>query len=64
VALAFGVQHVEQGATGVAGNVIGGAVLVGLYWLSGRNLWLPIIAHGVEDTSSLLLLYFGYQPPW
>jgi membrane protease YdiL (CAAX protease family) len=33
-----------------------------LYLASGCNLWLPIIAHGVEDTTSLLLLFFGYRP--
>jgi hypothetical protein len=33
-----------------------------LYLVSGRNLWLPILTHGIIDTSSAVLLYLGVQP--
>jgi hypothetical protein len=62
VSLAFGVQHLDQGVTGVVGNIVGGIVLAIMYLASGRSLWLPIVAHGVEDSTSLMLLYFGYRP--
>ena len=47
---AFGLVHADQGVTGVIEIGIDGALLGILYLLSGRNLWLPIIAHGVTDT--------------
>jgi membrane protease YdiL (CAAX protease family) len=33
-----------------------------LYLASGRNLWLPILVHGVIDTSSVVMLYSGFLP--
>jgi membrane protease YdiL (CAAX protease family) len=60
--VAFGLAHADQGATGVIENSIDGALLAVLYLASGRNLWLPIIAHGVTDTVDSLLLYLGWYP--
>ena len=38
-------------------------VLLGLLYLgSGRNLSVPIVAHGVADTVDLLLIFFGKYP--
>jgi membrane protease YdiL (CAAX protease family) len=31
-----------------------------VYLLAGRNLWAPIIAHGVYDTVGLAFIYSGY----
>jgi len=55
----FGLAHAKQGISGVLDNVAAGLLFTVLYFVSGRNLWLPIIVHGVVDTTSLVLLYFG-----
>ncbi len=62
VSLLFGIVHWTQGRAGVLDNIVAGALFMALYILSGRNLWLPIIAHGVVDTTSLILLYLGFVP--
>jgi len=62
VSVAFGLAHHAQGVTGVFDNVLAGLFFAGLYLASGRNLWLPILAHGIVDTSSVILLYLGFQP--
>ena len=58
----FGLAHHAQGVTGVYDNVIAGLLFAGLYLASGRNLWLPILAHGVIDTTSAVALYLGFHP--
>jgi uncharacterized protein len=58
----FGLHHFPQGVTGVAENVIDGAILGGLYLATGRSLLAPIIAHGVQDTVDALLIYSGHYP--
>jgi membrane protease YdiL (CAAX protease family) len=62
VSVAFGLAHADQGLTGVIENTIDGALLGLLYLASGRNLWLPILAHGVTDTVDSLLVYLGWYP--
>ncbi|WP_158786951.1 CPBP family intramembrane glutamic endopeptidase [Granulicella sp. L46] len=58
----FGLAHFDQGWTGVIENAIDGALLAGLYFASGRNLWVPIIAHGVTDSLDSLLIFSGHYP--
>ena len=58
----FGLAHFPQGPTGVTENIIDGAILAAVYFASGRNLWAPIIAHGIQDTVDVLLIYFGVYP--
>jgi membrane protease YdiL (CAAX protease family) len=60
--LLFGLAHFPQGPTGVIENIIDGAILAGLYFATGRNLWAPIIAHGIQDTVDVLLIYLGIYP--
>jgi len=60
--LLFGFAHFKQGPTGVMENIIDGAVLAALYFATNRNLLAPIIAHGVEDTIDVLLIYLGRYP--
>jgi membrane protease YdiL (CAAX protease family) len=55
----FGLGHAYQGLPGIMTNFLWGILYGVLYLASGRNLWLPIVAHGVEDTTSLTLLFFG-----
>ena len=62
VSVLFGIVHWTQGRTGILDNILAGALFMTLYLLSGRNLWLPIIVHGVVDTTSLVLLYLGFTP--
>jgi membrane protease YdiL (CAAX protease family) len=62
MAVLFGFGHSYQGITGVVDNVLWGVLYGVLYLASGRNLWLPIIAHGVENSTSFILLYLGLFP--
>jgi len=62
VALLFGVAHFPQGPTGIIENVIDGAILAALYFATGRNLIAPIIAHGIQDTVDVVLIYLGWYP--
>jgi hypothetical protein len=41
------------------GSIVAGLLLGGLYLASGRNLIVPIIAHGITDTVDFLLIYSG-----
>jgi len=55
----FGIGHMNLGLGGVIENFIFGLVFAGLYLAAGRNLWLPIIAHGVYNTFGFVLIYLG-----
>jgi hypothetical protein len=58
----FGLLHMYQGLSGMIATGLTGLVLGWLYLATGRNLWAPIIAHGVMDTSGFLMIYFGVYP--
>ena len=58
----FGLGHAYQGLSGVLETFVSGVVMVLLYILSRRNLWLPIIVHGVIDTFGFLLIFFNLYP--
>jgi membrane protease YdiL (CAAX protease family) len=58
-ALVFGAAHAYQGNTGVLDTFLAGLVLSLLYLLARRNLWMPILTHGVIDTIGFLLIYAG-----
>src|SRR6266404_1734162 len=60
--LLFGLAHFPQGPTGVIENIIDGAILAAIYFATGRNLWAPIIAHGIQDTVDIILIYLGVYP--
>jgi membrane protease YdiL (CAAX protease family) len=62
VSVLFGVAHSYQGISGVATVIAAGLVYGGLYLWGGRNLWAPIIAHGVYDTVAILLAFWGKYP--
>jgi membrane protease YdiL (CAAX protease family) len=58
-AAVFTTVHLYQG---VGGAVIAGVtgLMLGLVWLfSGRNLWAPIVLHGLIDTMSMTAIYLG-----
>jgi hypothetical protein len=56
--LVFGAAHAYQGITGVVDTFLGGLVLGLLYLHARRNLWLPILTHGIIDTVGFLLIFF------
>jgi CAAX protease family protein len=62
VSAAFGLAHSYQGLTGIIEEGLAGLWLALIYLRSGRNLALPIIAHGVQDTIDVVLIYFGKLP--
>jgi len=59
-AVLFGLGHTYQGLTGVLDTAVAGLVLGLLYLQARRNLWLPILTHGIIDTTGFLLIYFGW----
>lgn len=59
ISVLFGLGHVYQGAAGIASSAVSGLYFGALYLASGRNLWLPIFAHGFSNTIALVLIYLG-----
>jgi len=62
VHVGFGLAHAYQGLTGVIDEGLMGLLLGLVYLRSGRNLSVPIIAHGVGDSIDLILIFFGKYP--
>lgn len=58
----FGFGHFDQGAIGQIENVIGGFLLGVFYLVCGRKLAVPIVAHGVQDTVDVILIFLGKYP--
>jgi membrane protease YdiL (CAAX protease family) len=58
----FGWGHTEQGVTGWIQEGLSGFLLGVLFLLAGRNLAIPIVAHGVSNTLAFVLIYFGRYP--
>jgi membrane protease YdiL (CAAX protease family) len=48
--------------TGVIDEALARLLLGALYLLTGRNLSVPIIAHGIQDTIDFLLAFLGKYP--
>lgn len=55
----FGMVHDYQELSGVIITAIGGLTYTLLYYLSGRNLAVPIAAHGMQNTCDFLFIYHG-----
>ncbi len=62
VSILFGITHLYQGTSGIIVITVTGLLLGALYLATGRNLWIPIIAHGVNDTVGFILIYLGKYP--
>jgi uncharacterized protein len=60
VAVLSGFGHYYKGPAGVLDSTYSGLVLGTIYLLSGRNLWAPILAHGLSDTFAVLAVYLGW----
>lgn len=53
----FGLGHAYQGTTGVIASIVAGVLYAVFYLLSGRNLWVTILAHGLLDTMGFIAIY-------
>lgn len=58
-AMIFGLSHAYQGPSGMALTGVTGFILGCAYLVSGRNLVVVILLHGLVDTVSLTALYSG-----
>jgi membrane protease YdiL (CAAX protease family) len=59
---AFGLAHSYQGLTGIIEEGFAGVLLGVMYLWTGKNLSVPIIAHGLSDTLDVLLIFLGKFP--
>ena len=57
--LVFGLLHVQQGVSGMVSTGLIGLVFGTAYLVFRRNLWIAILAHGITNSISLLMVYFG-----
>jgi len=62
VSIVFGVAHGYQGMTGWVEEGLAGLALGLMYMRTGRNLSVPIVAHGMCDTIDMVLIFFGKMP--
>lgn len=60
--IVFGFAHGYQGPTGVIQEGLNGALLGLLFLFSGRNLMVPMIAHGVSNSLAFVLMYLDRYP--
>jgi hypothetical protein len=60
VSILFGYGHYYKGPAGMIDSGMAGLILGTAYILSGRNLWICILAHGFIDTVGVVALYFGW----
>ena len=60
--LLFGFGHTYQGLSGMIITGITGFVFAWLYFKTNKNLWAPILAHGIYDTIGFLMIFFGVYP--
>ena len=56
----FGFGHYYKGPTGIFDSTMSGLILAAAYLLTGRNLWAPILAHGLSDTIAVVATFFGW----
>ncbi len=59
VSVLFGVGHYYKGPGGMIDSGAGGFVFGAAYLLSGRNLWVSVLAHGLVDSVGILVLFLG-----
>lgn len=62
VHIVFGLAHSYQGLTGVIDEGLMGVLLAAIYLQTGRNLAVPIVAHGIQDSIDLILIFTGRYP--
>jgi membrane protease YdiL (CAAX protease family) len=62
VHVGFALAHAYQGMTGAIDEGLMGLLLGVIYLRTGRNLAVPIIAHGIGDSIDFLLIFLGKYP--
>ena len=60
--LMFGIVHGDMGITGVLNTFLSGMLYAVAYLVFRRNLWIPVVIHGVGNTIGFLMLFFGIYP--
>jgi len=60
VSVLFGYGHYYKGPAGIVDSGMAGLVLGAAYILSGRNLWVCILAHGFIDTVGVVAAFMGW----
>lgn len=55
----FGLGHSYQGMTGIILTGAVGMIYALAFFASGKNLWVPILIHGLYDTSAFLIIFFN-----
>lgn len=58
----FGLAHAYQGPAGILLTFVLGLILAIGYLVTGRNLWVAVMAHGITNTVSLTGVYLGLTP--
>lgn len=58
----FGVSHFYQGISGVLITSVVGLLLGVAFTLGRRNIWAVVLAHGILDSISLVVIYLGLFP--
>lgn len=61
VSVLFGYGHYYKGPAGIVDSGMAWLVLGSAYLISGRNLWVCILAHGFIDTFGVIALFFGWN---
>jgi membrane protease YdiL (CAAX protease family) len=56
----FGFGHFFKGPAGVLDSTVSGLILAAAYMVTRRNLWAPIVAHGLSDTFAVAASYFAW----
>jgi membrane protease YdiL (CAAX protease family) len=62
VSVFFGIGHGTQGIAGIVQESLSGCWLGVLFLANGRNLTVPIVAHGVSNSLALVLIYLNRYP--
>ena len=62
VSVFFGIGHGTQGVAGIVQESLSGCWLGVVFLASGRNLTVPIVAHGVSNGLALVLIYLNRYP--
>jgi membrane protease YdiL (CAAX protease family) len=62
VHVGFGLAHAYQGITGILDEGLAGLLFGIIYLRNGRNLAVPIIAHGLGDSIDFILIFLGKYP--
>jgi membrane protease YdiL (CAAX protease family) len=61
VSVLFGYGHFYKGPAGILDSGMAGLILGAAYVLSGRDLWVCVLAHGFIDTVGLVAVFLGWS---